>query len=66
MIYKLLTTEIEIDGKKFVTYGIEGENIRFEDVSTEKIKVSEMIERINREQLEECHLLEFIEDELIR
>lgn len=66
MIYKLLISEIEIDGKKYVTYGIEGENISFADVSTDRLKTEEMIARINREQLEECHLLEFIEDELIR
>lgn len=66
MIYKLMTSKITVDGKEFTTYGIEGENVSFSDVSTDKAKTEEMIERINREQLDECHLLEFIADELIR
>ena len=66
MLYKLLTSKITVEGQEYITYGIKGKNISFADVSTDRAKTEEMIERINREQLDECHLLEFIEDELIR
>lgn len=66
MKYKLTKSKIIIENKEYITYGIAGENISFDDVSPDKAKTEEMVERINREQLEECHLLEFIADELIR
>ena len=64
MIYKLTTSIQTADGQNFLTYGIKGATVFFEDVSTDKATVEEMIDRINFEQLEEKHLLYFIEDEL--
>ena len=64
MIYKLTSTVRTTDGINFQTYGIKGPTVFFEDVSTDKTTVEEMIDRINREQLEEKHLMYFIEDEL--
>lgn len=54
------------EGKEFTAYGIKGENVMFEDVSTDRKKVEEMIDRLNREELEECHFMYFIEDETDR
>lgn len=65
-LYKLIKTTQKIDELSFETYGIAGKNITFPDVSTEQTIVEEMIERMNREELEECHLLYVIEDELNR
>ena len=64
--YKLLISEQTADSITFTTYGIAGKNIRFADVSADRSTVEEMIERLNREQLEESQLLYFIEDELDR
>ena len=64
--YKLLISEQTADSITFTTYGIAGKNISFADVSTDRNTVEEMIERLNREQLEESQLLYFIEDELDR
>lgn len=64
MIYELTSTVRTADGNDFQTYGIKGSTVFFEDVSTDKTTVQEMINRINREQLEEKHLMYFIEDEL--
>jgi hypothetical protein len=66
MKYLLTTTKQSADVQKFLTYGIKGDTVFFEDVSTDKATVAEMVERINREQLEEKHLMYFIEDELNR
>ena len=64
--YTLLISEQTADSISFTTYGIAGKNISFADVSTDRSTVEEMIERINREQLEESQLMYFIEDELNR
>lgn len=64
--YKLLISEQTADSITFTTYGIAGKNISFADVSADRSTVEEMIERLNREQLEESQLLYFIEDELDR
>ena len=66
MIYILVSSLQNADGQTFTTYGIKGETVIFEDVSADKKIVEEMIERINKEKLEECHLMYFIEDELDR
>lgn len=66
MKYILTTTVQTADRQKFTIYGIKGDTVFFDDVSTDKATVEEMIERINSEQLEEKHLMYFIEDELDR
>lgn len=53
-------------GQSFQTFGIKCANAVFEDVSTDRKTVEEMVERLNREQLEESQLAYFIEDELDR
>lgn len=63
--YKLTSTEKNIYGQKILTYGITGFSVAFDDISTDRQKVSEMIERMNKEQLEESQFMYFIEDELI-
>jgi len=61
--YSLTDSEICIDGEKHVTYGIKGKNVYFEDVSTDRSIVEEMLTRLNSEQLEESQFMYFIEDE---
>lgn len=64
--YKLTETLITVDNRTYTTYGIKGRSVSFEDASTDKAKVLEMIERLNREQLEESQFVYFIQDELDR
>ncbi len=63
--YELTVTEKSIYGQKIVTYGIKGKTAFFDDISTDKAKVSDMIERLNKEQLEESQFMFFVEDELV-
>ena len=64
--YRLTESLTSIDNKPFTTYGIESDTVKFEDISTDKEKVLEMIERLNREALEESQFMYFIQDELDR
>ncbi len=64
--YSITERKKSLYGKEFITYGIQGQNCFFDDVSTDRAKVSEMIERMNDQQLEESQFMYFIEDELIR
>lgn len=63
--YKLISSETVIENETITTYGIRGNTIELPDVSTEKAEVLAIIHDINNAQLEECHLLEYIEDCLI-
>ncbi len=65
-LYKLTQSPVTIDNKVSITYGIEGVTVDFPDVSTDREKVLEMIERLNSEQLEESQFMYFIQDELDR
>ena len=64
--YIMTETIQSADGICFTAFGIAGNKISFEDVSTDRSVVEEMINRLNREQLEESQLMYFIEDELNR
>lgn len=64
--YTLIESVQSVAGQSFVTFGIAGDKISFADVSTDREIVEEMINRLNREQLEESQLMYFIEDELNR
>lgn len=64
--YRLTQSDITIDDKTVTTYGIAGNYVSITDVSTDKEKVLDMVERLNREQLEESQFMYFILDELDR
>ena len=66
MSYKLTASKITVENMEYITYGVAGESVKFDDVSFDKGKVEEMILRMNRERLDECHFMDFINDELIR
>ena len=40
--YKMTVTEKNLYGHKFTTYGIQGVNVRFDDISTDRKKVKEI------------------------
>lgn len=63
--YKLIKSEIIVEDTTFTTYGISGHKVQFEDVSTDEKKVRKMVDIANAIELEECHLMDFIEDSII-
>lgn len=64
--YKLTKSIVIVDSNVITTYGIKGNTVSFPDVSTNKERVLEMIDRLNYEQLEESQFMYFIQDELDR
>ncbi len=64
--YRLTQSCITVDNRTVTTYGIAGNSVEFPDASTEKATVLAMVEKLNREQLEESQFMYFIEDELDR
>ena len=65
-LYSVTECSKTLYGQRFTTYGINGRNCSFDDVSTDRAKVEEMVSRMNSQQLEESQFMYFIEDELIR
>ncbi|MBQ7961382.1 MAG: hypothetical protein IJ289_02180 [Clostridia bacterium] len=64
--YELTQSDITVESITVRSYGISGVSVSFEDVSTDKGKVLEMIDRLNREQVEESQFMYFIQDEIDR
>ena len=64
--YELIRSLIRTDGQIYETYGIKGKTVCFKDVSTDKSVVVDMIERLNKEKLEESQFYYFISDEIDR
>jgi hypothetical protein len=51
---------------KYITYGIAGRGVMCSDVSVDRVRVQEIIRRLNDAQPEKCHFMDIIEDELVR
>lgn len=61
--YELTKITITIEEETADTYGIANENIRFDDVSTDKKAVEALLAEINAVgNVEECHIWNIIED----
>lgn len=63
--YDLVASELTVEDRTHITYGLSGPGVIFCDVSVDKQKVTEMLQKINNAQLEPCHFMYFIEDELV-
>lgn len=63
--YRRTMSSMTIEGQRYTTYGIAGKNLYLEDISTDPELVSNIVQKINDAELQECHLLEVIEDFLI-
>ena len=48
-MYYLISGKYEIEDKKYTGYGIGYENTKIEDISTDKEKICELIEKMNKE-----------------
>lgn len=60
-----MSSYLTIEDRTYVTYGITGPGVMCCDVSVDKQKVKGMLRKINDAQLETCHFMYFIEDELV-
>lgn len=63
--YRQTMSFLTVDGQCYTTYGIAGKNLYLEDISTDPELVNGIVQKINDAELQECHLLEVIEDFLI-
>lgn len=63
--YDLVTSFLSIENEEYVTYGISGPGVLLSDVSVDKGKVEDMLRKLNESQLEPCHFMDFVEDELV-
>ena len=60
--YRLTKTLKSFEEGNCTVYGISSDNVRIEDVSSDKSFVLELLERINRLGVEEALLCETVED----
>lgn len=61
-MYYLISGKYEIEDKKYTGYGIGYENTKIEDISTDKEKICELIEKMNKENLSPVHMYDVIYD----
>ncbi len=61
-MYKVASSEISVDGEKHISYGIDGDTVSVNDISTDREKVEQFAELCNRLEVSEVHLLEVVED----
>lgn len=61
-MYKIIEDKVILEGKEYLTYGIQCGNVCVKDVSADRTKVGELVEACNRFGLEPAHLMDVIED----
>ena len=61
-MYKVISSEIEVEGENYITYGIYGETVSVADISTDRERVEKLAELCNRLDLAEIHLINVAED----
>ncbi len=61
-MYRVISSEITVEGENHITYGINGETVCVNDISTDKESVEKLAELCNRLDLSEIHLIDVAED----
>jgi len=61
-MYYLISGKYEIEGEKYTSYGIGCESVKVEDISTDKEKICELIEKMNEQNLSPVHMYDVIYD----
>lgn len=70
LIYSLTETEIELEGEKYITYGIEVEKQSLcelekavvNDITTDRKKAEEIIEKMKNNEVTPVHLYDVMEN----
>lgn len=65
-MYTITQEEKNIEGVVKTTYGIKCDEVSVKDVSADKKKVTELIDRLNKYGLSPCHLHDVVEDFIVR
>lgn len=61
-VYKVFESIIEIEQNKYRRYGIKGENIKIEDVSSDLEKIKKLVTRCNDYNVPEYQLRDIVID----
>lgn len=61
-MWKIIETEITLDGKSIKTYGIGNETVEINDISTYKSEVEKFVELLNKLNVSEIHAYDLISD----
>lgn len=64
--YNVTTTKVEVEGVMYDTYGITGNGITINDISTERSKVEDFVAKINEVgDVDPIHIRDLVEDFLV-
>ena len=62
-MFMLIETKVTIEDVTVNTYGIKRNNLRIEDISTNKAEICKIISLLNKAgDVADCHLMDIIED----
>lgn len=61
-MWKIIEKEIVLDGKSVKTYGIGGETVEINDISTHQSEVEKFVDLLNRLNASEIHAYDLISD----
>ncbi len=61
-MWKIIETEITLDGKSIKTYGIGNKTVEINDISTYKSEVEKFVELLNKLNVSEIHAYDLISD----
>lgn len=61
-MFELCESIISTEDKTVKTYGLRYGNVRIEDISVDKERVTELIEVLNREKASPIHIYDIIDD----
>lgn len=61
-MYQLISGRYTLDGASYISYGIQGGGLRYEDISPDRDAVAQLVELCNSEALEETQLYDVVCD----
>lgn len=61
-MWTVTAQEVCSEGKHMVSYGISGESVEINDISTRKDEIREFVELLNKLGASEVHAYDFVED----
>ncbi len=61
-MWKIIETEVVLNGEIVKTYGIESENVKISDISTYKSEVEKFVELLNEQNASEIHAYDLVSD----
>ena len=64
--YSMICTKVEIEGVEYDTYGITGNGVTIEDISTEKSVIESFVNLINKTgDVDPIHIADLVENLLV-